>query len=251
MSNIKIETDAYKQGERDAEKWISTEGNKIPVWNVDPVTPEDRYYRIGFKAKFKELTKIDPDEINRKAKKNYRLETGRNGKRRPNSLDREIKSKGADFINKYGDRAQQELKNLAERVLRDMSNKNVNVPDYEEYFVNNLFLQALIGVAQNNAYYHQIMEDSIRVYFSAAENNLFNLNQSNIDNLKQRFLVYHHSNNEIYSTLYYALIKFKEYLDNGVFNPEPIHIAETNLFNKHYNITARNPYATGYAFPNS
>lgn len=249
MSNdITSVSNAFEQGKIDCEKWLANLSQtnqpvQVPRWPTHPSTKEEHYYRKGFEERFTEMTKISTNQAARLSKKNYNLNVHKNGKARPNALDREIKSKGADFLSKYGDRFYVEIKNLSERILRDLSNANINVPDYEEYFKSNQLLDSLISVATAKSNYHTFVANAIHFYGICAEQSAQGLTPDNYTSEHQRFFVYHSSNAQIYTTLANALVEFKSFLLSGIFNPESIHAAESYIYSKKLNMSARDPYA--------
>lgn len=238
---------AYAQGKRDAEAWVAqfTQTNQppmIPRWANQPTSQAEYYYRRAYMERFKEITKIDIEQEKKLSKKNHTLSLHRNGKVRPNALDREIKKNGPDFLNKYGDRFFNEIKRLSESILRDLANGNVNVPDYEEYFKSDRLLDSLISVATANYNYHKFTAGAIHFYGALADQSMHGLLPENYGPTEQRFYSYHFSNAQIYEILLKALVEFKQYLTAGIFNPESIHVAEATIFNKKLNMTARDPY---------
>lgn len=238
---------AYARGKQDAEAWVAqfTQNNQqplIPRWANEPTTQGEYYYRRAYMERFKEITKIDVEQEKKLAKKNQTLSLQRNGKVRPNSIDREIKKHGHDFLSKYGDRYFNEIKRLSENILRDLANGNINVPDYEEYFRSDRILTSLISVATANFNYHRFIAGTINFYGSIAHQSQQGLLPENYGPTEQRFYSYHYANAQIYETLLKALIEFKQFLDAGIFNPESIHTAEVNIYNKKLNVTARDPY---------
>ena len=120
--NLNEVTTAFNQGKAEAEKWVAqfTQTNQpvqIPVWGNQPASQLEYYYRKGFMDRFKEITKIDVEQEKKLSKKNHTLSIHKNGKPRPNAIDREIKKYGPDFLAKYGDRFFVEIKNLSNRIL--------------------------------------------------------------------------------------------------------------------------------------
>lgn len=249
MSNQNLDelSAAYAQGKKDAEAWVAqfTQTNQppmIPRWATQPATQAEYYYRRAYMERFKEITKIDIEQEKKLSKKNQTLSLQRNGKVRPNTIDREIKKHGHDFLNKYGDRFFNEIKRLSDGILRDLSNGNINVPDYEEYFKSDRILNSLISVATANFNYHRFTAGAIHFYGAIAHQSLQGLLPENYGPTEQRFYSYHFANAQIYEILLNALVEFKQYLDAGIFNPESIHLAETTIFNKKLNMAARDPY---------
>ncbi len=250
MSNQNLDTftAAFNQGKTDAEAWVAQftqagQSPMIPKWNVEPQSQAEYYYRRGYLDRFKEITKIDIEQEKKLSKRNSTLSIHKNGKPRPNAIDREIKKYGPDFLSKYGDRFFNEVKNLSNRILNDLANANINVPDYEEYFKSDRLLDSLISVARANANYHIFTSGAIHFYGANAEQSMQGLLPENYGPIEQRFYQYHHSNAQIYSILLDALVEFKQYLMSGIFNPESIHIAESTIWNKKLTMSARDPYA--------
>lgn len=246
--NLNEVTVAFNQGKAEAEKWVAqfTQNNQqiqIPVWGTQPASQLEYYYRKGFMDRFKEITKIDIEQEKKLSKKNHTLSIHKNGKPRPNALDREIKKLGPDFLAKYGDRFFIEIKNLSNRILNDLANANINVPDYEEYFKSDRLLDSLISVAKANANYHMFTAGAIHFYGANAEQSMQGLLPENYGPVEQRFYLYNHSNAQIYTILMNALVEFKQYLLSGIFNPETIHVAESTIWNKKLTMAARDPYA--------
>lgn len=246
--NTELLTAAYSQGVKDAEAFIESKvraGEDIPTpcWSDRAKSIEEEYYRKGYTTRYKEISGVTINAYTPLSRKNHTLDTSNGGRRRLNSLERMIKDKGSDFLDKFGDRFYNEAKNLAERVLRDLANKNVNVPDYEEYFRADRFLDMLIMVAQANMNYHTFTAKAIRFFGVCAENNTAGATPAEYDQEKHRFHLYHAANAEIYTILFNALVEFKSMHLGGVFNPESIHKAESEIFHKKLNMTARDPYA--------
>lgn len=154
---------------------------------------------------------------------------------RPNSIDRMEKEKGPNFIAKLGERGAKEIFQFADRVLQDMCHSNVlEISKYKNLFENQKFLQAIFTEANKKFQYHLMMATALRQYISTMPQQDDNVNG---------FLNFHLANQAMYQLLFNRLNDFKSYLDNGVFNPDPLIQAQREIYKEGWSRIGRDPYA--------
>ena len=249
--NIDANTKFYQQGEASAREFVKSHTlpdgtiSNIPFWDISPANEGEYYFRQGYKDEFKKLTRIDLDRANKPQKTKSKLGIF-GGKKRPNCLDREIKTKGSNFIDKYSpERFYNEIKSLSDRIIRDLSNANINVAEYEEYFRDERLLSSLISVTAANRAFYEYSYNCGKLYEYACNSNMINLTPEDFDDVKNRYNLYYYANMEINSILYDSLIQFAQYSKGGVFSPDILNAVQDNIYRQKLNMNARNPYVRG------
>lgn len=218
---------AYKAGVEYGKQWVEryrSSGRPIemPVFEP-PKDIENQYYQSGVL-----------ETVNRAV--NFKRPTFFTKKNtRANSIDRMAKEKGPNFIAKLGERGAKEVFQFADRVLQDMCHSNVlEVSKYKNLFENQKFLQAMFTEANKKVQYHYIMAEALKPFIESMPQQNDNVNG---------FLNYHLANQAMYQLLFNKLNDFKSYLDNEVFNPDPLIQAQREIYKEGWNRIGRDPYS--------
>lgn len=218
---------AYRAGVEYGKQWVEKyrqagQPVEMPIFEP-PKDIENQYYQNGVM-----------DTVNKAI--NFKKPTFFTKKNtRPNSIDRMAKEKGPNFIAKLGERGAKEVTNFADRVLQDMCHSNVlEISKYKNLFENQKFLQAIFTEANKKFQYHYTMANVLRQYISTMPQQDDNVNG---------FLNYHLANQAMYQLLFNKLNDFKSYLDNGVFNPDPLIQAQREIYKEGWSRIGRDPYA--------
>ena len=218
---------AFKEGLEYGKKWVeyyreSGKPIEMPIFEP-PKDIENQYYQSGvMEAVNKAINFKRPTFF---TKKNTR----------PNSIDRMAKEKGPNFIAKLGERGAKEVTIFADRVLQDICHSNVlEISKYKNLFENQKFLQAMFTESSKKFQYYYVMSEAVKMFIehSPQQNEMVN-----------GFLNYHLANQAMYQLIFNKLNDFKSYLDNGVFNPDPLIQAQREIYKEGWNRIGRDPYS--------
>ena len=82
--------------------------------------------------------------------------------------------------------------------------------------------------------YYYVMSEAVKMFIehSPQQNEMVN-----------GFLNYHLANQAMYQLIFNKLNDFKSYLDNGVFNPDPLIQAQREIYKEGWNRIGRDPYS--------
>lgn len=226
-TEINKNSDAYKAGVEYGKQWIDNyksagEPIRMPIFEKWR-SIDEYYYQQG-------VLETVNNAINFK-KPQFLLKRNT----RPNSIDKMVKDKGYGFIAKLGERGVREINIFADRVLQDFCHANIlEINKYKNIFENGKFLQALFTEANKKCIYHSTMVNALQFYIN---------NSQQQDETINGFLNYHLANQAMYNLLFNKLNDFKQYLNNGVFNIDPLIQAQREIYKEGWNRIGRDPYA--------
>ena len=230
-NNIEGITKAYNDGKIAGQKWVdgfksSNQPVLKPEFGAPPVNIFDEWYRKGFEEVVAKNVKFKPSP-------HYSLNIGRT---RPNCIDKMLKEKGPNFIAKLGERNAHEVTNFAGRVIRDLFSANIlNINKYSNLFENQKFFMALVQECSAKLYYYHHMVAALEMYLKVVQDD-------QEDNLAG-FYNYHKANESMYQLLYNRLIDFKNFLSQGIFNPDPLIQLQREIHKEGWNRIGRDPYS--------
>ena len=211
----------------------------VPSFPTEPTSEAEIYFRRGYEDKFKEETGLTKQIITGTKPFDARLAKGKKGKKRKNCIDREINNnkQNKNFLLYYGDKAIKEYTRLAKQIIIDFTHANIDCNMYVEVFTNERFIDSLLQAAQLQAYFYgrtvQYAETFKHVCMEKGEE--FNYYDDG-------FLNYYRALARINQLVYTALVQFRDYLKQGVFQPEILNQVQEKIYQERLGLHARDPY---------
>lgn len=243
--NITANSEAYKMGQARAEEHLAIfrQNNQpimVPSFTTEPTSEAEIYFRRGYEDKFKEVTGLTNQVLTGTKPFDARLAKGKKGgKKRKNCIDREINNnkQNKNFLLYYGDKAIKEYTRLAKQIITDFTHANIDCNMYVEVFTNERFIDSLLQAAQLQAYFYgrnvQYAETFKHVCMEKGEE--FNYYDDG-------FLNYYRALARINQLVYEALVPFRDYLKQGVFQPEILNQVQEKIYQERLGLHARDPY---------
>ena len=126
---------------------------------------------------------------------------------------------------------------LAKQIITDFTHANIDCNMYVEVFTNERFIDSLLQAAQLQAYFYgrnvQYAETFKHVCMEKGEE--FNYYDDG-------FLNYYRALARINQLVYTALVQFRDYLKQGVFQPEILNQVQEKIYQERLGLHARDPY---------
>lgn len=227
-NNVNLITEAYNKGKLSGKKWVETcrqNNSAIQYPELPPATDLfSQWFQKGLKEEIDKASNFRPTP-----------QFIGNGRVRPNCIDKMLKEKGSNFIAKLGERNGREVANFASRVIRDMFHANIlDIAKYKNIFQNQKFFEALVTECNAQLFYHSNCVAALMMYLPTV---------NDPDGIITGFYNYHKANESMYQLLFNRLLDFKAFLEQGVFNPDPLIQAQREIYKEGWNKIGRDPYS--------
>lgn len=243
--NITANSEAYKMGQARAEEHLAIfrQNNQpimVPSFTTEPTSEAEIYFRRGYEDKFKEVTGLTNQVLTGTKPFDARLAKGKKGgKKRKNCIDREINNnkQNKNFLLYYGDKAIKEYTRLAKQIINDFAHANIDCNMYVEVFTNERFIDSLLQAAHLQAYHY----GRVVQYAETFKHKCMETGEE-FNYYDDGFLNYYRALARINQLVYESLVPFRDYLKQGVFQPEILNRMQEQIYQERLGLHARDPY---------